>query len=1043
MKKKQKRMASLALCGVMAVSACSQSAFAATELNTIQDQVHFDSCNHEHNEDCYEMIESCKHTHTESCCGEDVATGSNMAEPDECPHICDEAEGCMTKELACTHEHDDTCGYEEEKQETEPLQEQELLAEEGLTEADFTEPDIWNALIQDETINPDGNDTLSDKEVAAVTSITLEQVSFQSLQDLNQFPNLSFLSISNCAGLPEQLDFSELTTVTSISCSGIDVQELQVSNENLSGLNLYDCPNVTSITVTAPAMTNISITGCSSLTDISLEVGDQMMGAYLSNCETLSNVTIDGGISSFVTSFSGCSKLNHVSINGADIKTSSSPEDAGRVILGEIEANYSGTTDTLIKTSAIANNGYRLKNWIVDGADFGSSRNLEHITGTSTNIIAAFEESTAVTDGVEINEENFPDWSFRQYVLDSCDVDHDGVLSDGEIEAVLSMDLSGVYAQNISGIRFFTSMQEVTMSQNPMIETIDLSHNAAIQRVNVSGSYNLQNVTVAGCNEIRSLNMDGTAVSGLDLAGCSQLEELYCAGTKIAALDISGLESLKILECGDCSYLESLTLEGATGLERININGSAVHDLTLSGLNALISMTAANSELQTLTMEQCGALTTLDAGNSELAAVTMIGVPMLNMITLSGNPLTQFTMEEFTITVNPADMGTFELAGWYGTPNGSGYANMQARPAAGYEFTGWTVANANGTEEFPAPDYQYSFDSTNGTATVTGNFRTPHVHQWEDIWNSDTEAHWHNCSASNCPITDRTEKEGFALHTGGTATCKEKAVCEVCGQVYGDFDRMNHNGGTEIRGAIEATTEKEGYTGDTYCLGCGERIATGSVIPKKEDAGGNNQGSGDTEKPDSGDSEENNEGSGDNNGNSGSDSGNGNGSGSGSDGSGSGSGSGGSSGGSSSHRPYNSSSGPHVAVSTTAQKGTWSQTEGGWKFQPYNADAPKNAWMECIWENESHWYYFDENGIMKTGWFTDADGRTYYLHNIHDGKAGHMYTGWHWIDGKCYYFETVKGQYIGHLYKSQKTPDNFNVNEQGEWVVNGIVQTHQ
>ena len=80
---------------------------------------------------------------------------------------------------------------------------------------------------------------------------------------------------------------------------------------------------------------------------------------------------------------------------------------------------------------------------------------------------------------------------------------------------------------------------------------------------------------------------------------------------------------------------------------------------------------------------------------------------------------------------------------------------------------------------------------------------------------------------------------------------------------------------------------------------------------------------------------------------------------------------------------------------------------------------------------------------MKTGWFTDVDGRTYYLHNVHDGKAGHMYTGWHWIDGKCYYFEIVKGQYIGHLYRNQKTPDHYEVNEQGEWIVNRIVQTRQ
>ena len=41
-----------------------------------------------------------------------------------------------------------------------------------------------------------------------------------------------------------------------------------------------------------------------------------------------------------------------------------------------------------------------------------------------------------------------------------------------------------------------------------------------------------------------------------------------------------------------------------------------------------------------------------------------------------------------------------------------------------------------------------------------------------------------------------------------------------------------------MRNQKEATTTTEGYTGDTYCLGCGEKIASGTVIPKKPSGGG-------------------------------------------------------------------------------------------------------------------------------------------------------------------------------------------------------------
>ena len=67
--------------------------------------------------------------------------------------------------------------------------------------------------------------------------------------------------------------------------------------------------------------------------------------------------------------------------------------------------------------------------------------------------------------------------------------------------------------------------------------------------------------------------------------------------------------------------------------------------------------------------------------------------------------------------------------------------------------------------------------------------------------------------------------------TGGTANCHAKAVCEVCKQAYGDLALDKHDGGTEIKNAKAATCTEKGYTGDTYCKGCGEKLADGKDIP--------------------------------------------------------------------------------------------------------------------------------------------------------------------------------------------------------------------
>ena len=78
------------------------------------------ACKHEHIEDCYTPVKKCVHEHDDSCyhaleesISENTATPSEAekAQPTACTHKCSEESGCITKELSCPHEHDDTCGY--------------------------------------------------------------------------------------------------------------------------------------------------------------------------------------------------------------------------------------------------------------------------------------------------------------------------------------------------------------------------------------------------------------------------------------------------------------------------------------------------------------------------------------------------------------------------------------------------------------------------------------------------------------------------------------------------------------------------------------------------------------------------------------------------------------------------------------------------------------------------------------------------------------------------------------------------------------------
>ncbi len=143
----------------------------------------------------------------------------------------------------------------------------------------------------------------------------------------------------------------------------------------------------------------------------------------------------------------------------------------------------------------------------------------------------------------------------------------------------------------------------------------------------------------------------------------------------------------------------------------------------------------------------------------------------------------------------------------------------------------------------------------------------PLGHDWKDSTCSEPKT---------CVICKATEGSAKG-HTGGTATCEYKARCSVCNEEYGDLAAhsltyhaplsatctangnveywscsncyrnysdadatiklddvlilSSHTGGTEIRNYKAPTEHEEGYSGDTYCLGCDRIISIGVVLP--------------------------------------------------------------------------------------------------------------------------------------------------------------------------------------------------------------------
>ncbi len=115
-------------------------------------------------------------------------------------------------------------------------------------------------------------------------------------------------------------------------------------------------------------------------------------------------------------------------------------------------------------------------------------------------------------------------------------------------------------------------------------------------------------------------------------------------------------------------------------------------------------------------------------------------------------------------------------------------------------------------------------------------------------------------------------------------------------------------------------------------------------------------------------------------------------------------------------------------VSGPYTSGRWQQSKDGtWNFKDVSGKDYHDEWAYVFTpysttSEKARWFVFDENGKMRTGWFTDKDGRTYYLNpDPAKGVEGEMMTGWVEIGGIWYYFNPNPDGTRGSLLRTSNT----------------------
>ena len=114
-------------------------------------------------------------------------------------------------------------------------------------------------------------------------------------------------------------------------------------------------------------------------------------------------------------------------------------------------------------------------------------------------------------------------------------------------------------------------------------------------------------------------------------------------------------------------------------------------------------------------------------------------------------------------------------------------------------------------------------------------------------------------------------------------------------------------------------------------------------------------------------------------------------------------------------------------VSSYASAEGWKAENGTWKY--YKDYKALKSWQKL----GNNWYFFNEDGSLKTGWLKDSANNWYFLERNSGSNQGVLLVGWQWIDGYCYYFETSHSDTLGRMY-ADTVVEGYKLSSIGRWV---------
>ena len=285
---------------------------------------------------------------------------------------------------------------------------------------------------------------------------------------------------------------------------------------------------------------------------------------------------------------------------------------------------------------------------------------------------------------LHVCENNFPDEKFREYLMNTLDIDHDGGLSAYETN-IVKIDIQGEWGKrgefcSLKGIEFFAnlrmllcdsnSIEQLNLSNNRYLEELSCSDNF-IRKLNVDNCSNLvsiecgfnqlnslnvtnnKNLTILNCyfNQLTTLDIDNNTkltqlfcynnqLKDIDVKNNIELIQFCCNNNQLTYIDVSNNIKLELFYCYS-NFLEYLNIDKNVNLIDLRCNNNQLTEIDVSNNTELENLYCSNNLLNELDVENNVHLMGLYCDNNFLKELNISNNTNLTLLQCMSNQLTE------------------------------------------------------------------------------------------------------------------------------------------------------------------------------------------------------------------------------------------------------------------------------------------------------------------------------------------------------------------------------------------------------------------